>query len=134
MTHFSFGPITEIITDKQDVHAFHIASHIDDDASEALAKHMNAVFDSSDKVSMLLDLTAFTGGEWDTMLDTDVISSRFRALKSVKRYAVVGAPERAARMITYMDKVMPFDAKAFDTEEIAQAWDFVGASPAATAA
>lgn len=127
MPQFSYGPITEIETDTPTVHAFRVSGHIDDDASEALAKHMNAIFDRTDKVNMLLDLTAFTGSDWDSMLDGDVIASRFRALRHVERYAVVGAPEKAANMIDFMDKIIPVHAKAFDASQIAQAWDFVGA-------
>ncbi len=129
MTHFSYGPISEIETDKPSVHSFRVSGHIDDDASEALAKHMNDVFDRSDKVNMLLDMTAFTGSDWDSMLDGDVIASRFRALSHVERYAVVGAPERAAKMINLMDKVIPVQAKAFAADESDKAWEFVGARP-----
>ncbi|WP_299417735.1 STAS/SEC14 domain-containing protein [uncultured Sulfitobacter sp.] len=133
MTHFKSGPITEIPTDTQTVHAFRVSGHIDDDASEAMAEHMNAVFDRSDKVNMLLDLTGFTGSDWDSMLDGDVITSRLRALRRVHRYAVVGAPDRAAKMINLMDKIIPVEAKAFDAGDAAQAWEFVGAKPLAAA-
>lgn len=129
MTHFTSGPITEIPTDAPTVHAFRVTGRIDDDASEDLAKHMNAVFDRFDKVNMLLDLTGFTGSDWDSMLDGDVIVSRFRALSHVERYVVIGAPERAADMIALMNKVLPVEAKAFDADEAAQAWAFVGANP-----
>jgi hypothetical protein len=129
MTKFSAGPIIEISTDTATVHAFRVTGHIDDDASEALAKHMNDVFDRQDKVSMLLDLTGFTGSDWDTMFDDDVISSRFRALKHVSHYVVVGAPDRAAKMIGIMDKIIPVKAKAFDSNDLSAAWVFVGAQP-----
>lgn len=103
---------------------------IDDDASEALAKHMNDVFDREEKVCMLLDLTEFTGSDWDVMFDDDVIESRFRALRHVKKYAVVGAPDRASKMIGILDKIIPVEAKAFEAGEIEAAWGFVGTTPA----
>ncbi|WP_298860212.1 STAS/SEC14 domain-containing protein [uncultured Sulfitobacter sp.] len=129
MTNFSYGPINEIKTDSETVHAFRVTGHIDDDASEALAKYMNAVFDRSEKVNMLLDLTGFTGSDWDSMLDGDVITSRFRALSHVSRYAVIGAPEKASKMINLMDKIIPVEAKAFEATQHEQAWEFVGARP-----
>lgn len=126
---FSYGPIHQIETTAPNVYAFRVAGHIDDDASEALAKFMLAAFDRHDeKVDMFLDLTAFSGSDWDSMLDLDVIKSRFRSLSEVRRYAVVGAPENAATMIGYMDKVIPVEAKAFDTSEREAAWAFVGAA------
>ncbi|MEH6829995.1 MAG: STAS/SEC14 domain-containing protein [Sulfitobacter sp.] len=134
MTHSSYGPITEIESDAPNVHAFRVSGHIDDDASEALAKHMNGVFDGSDKVNMLLDLTCFTGSDWDSWFDGDVITSRFRALSHVKRYAVIGAPEKAAKMINLIDKVIPVEAKAFDASNAVDTWEFVGARPIAATA
>ena len=127
MTQFSHGPITQIPADRETVYAFAITGHITDDDSEALAKYMNAAFDAHDKVDMLLDLTGMTGSDWDTLFDDDVLKSRFRSLTHVRRYAVVGAPEGAATMIGLMDKIIPVEAKTFDTQ--AEAWAFVGAQP-----
>lgn len=130
MTPFTHGPITQIETDNPTVYAFRITGHIDDDAAEAMAEYMNAAFDRhNEKIDMLLDLTGFTGSDWDSMLDGDVITSRFRALSEVRRYAVIGAPDRAAKMIGFLDKIIPVEAKAFDSEQSKDAWDFVGASP-----
>ncbi len=128
MSLFSHGAIVQVATDNPDVYAFRITGHIDDDSSEAMAEFMNDVFDRKDSVNMLLDLTAFTGSDWDSMLDGDVIESRFRSLKHVKKYAVIGAPDRAKTMINIMDKIIPVDAKAFDANAATQAWSFVGAT------
>ncbi|MEQ8657456.1 MAG: STAS/SEC14 domain-containing protein [Hyphomicrobiales bacterium] len=129
MTHFSHGAITQIPTNSPTVYAFKVTGHIDDDASEAMAKLMNDVFDRTESVNMLLDLTDFSGSDWDSMLDGDVIESRFRALSHVARYAVIGAPDNAAKMIGLMDKIIPVEAKAFDAAEADKAWQFVGATP-----
>lgn len=127
MNAFSSGPITQFQTTSPDLYAFAITGHVDDDAAEDLAKYMNAAFDAHDgKVNMLLDLSAFTGSDWDSFLDGDVITSRFRALKHVDKYAVIGAPEGAARMISIMDKVIPVQARAFAVEESDAAWAWVG--------
>ncbi|ABD54983.1 STAS/SEC14 domain-containing protein [Jannaschia sp. CCS1] len=126
-----YETIEQIPTTAPNVYAFRVTGHIDDDASEALAKFMLAAFDRhEEKVDMLLDLTAFTGSDWDSMLDGDVIKSRFRSLSEVRRYAVIGAPDRAAKMIEFMDKIIPVEAKAFDANQKDAAWAFVGASEA----
>lgn len=129
MQHFSHGAITQIPTDNPKVYAFRVVGHIEDDDEEALAEYMNDAFDMNDKVDMLLDLSAYTGSDWDAMFDGDVIKSRFRALRKVGRYAVIGAPDGAARMINVMDKIIPVDAKAFPATEADAAWAFVGAKP-----
>ncbi len=130
MTQFTHGPIQQIPTDAPNVYAFRITGHIDDDASEAMAEYMNDVFDATEhgKVNMLMDLTGFTGSDWDSMLDGDVIESRFKALTHVHRYAVVGAPEKASKMVNFMDKLIPVEARAFAANESHEAWSFVGAT------
>ncbi|MFO7806700.1 MAG: STAS/SEC14 domain-containing protein [Paracoccaceae bacterium] len=128
MPLFTSGSVTQIATTDPKVYAFRITGHVDDDTSEELAKFMNTAFDTHDgKVDMLLDMTFFSGSDWDSFLDGDVITSRFRALKHVHRYAVVGAPAGAARMISMMDKIIPVEARAFD--DLEAAWAFVGAEP-----
>ena len=127
MTTFSHGPITQLQTTSPRLYAFAVTGHIDDDASDALAKYMNDAFDRhEEKVDMLLDLSAFSGSDWDSFLDMDVITSRFRALTNVDKYAVVGAPDRAATMIGLMDKIIPVQARAFDKDDMAAAWDWLG--------
>ena len=129
MEHFAHGAITQIATDNPQVYAFRVNGHIDDDDEEAMAKYMNDVFDTHEKVDMLLDLTGFTGSDWDAMFDGDVLKSRFRSVSKVGKYAVIGAPAGAARMIAVMDKIIPVDARAFDAPEADAAWAFVGAKP-----
>lgn len=127
MTSFSHGPISQLHTTSPRLYAFVVSGHIDDDASEALAKYMNGVFDKhSEKVDMLLDLSGFSGSDWDSILDVDVIASRLRALTNVDKYAVVGAPDSAARMIALMDKIIPVKARAFDKTEMEAAWAWLG--------
>lgn len=123
---FEHGAISQIPTQRPGLYAFRVEGHIDDDASEALAEFMNAAFDRhAEKVDMLLDLSGLTGRDWDTMLDADVLKSRFRSLSEVRRYAVIGAPERARKMIDFMDNLIPVEARAFALAEAGEAWDFV---------
>ena len=127
MKLFEHGAISQIATEHPNLYAFRINGHIDDDASEALAKYMNDAFDRhAGKVNMLLDLSGLTGSEWTSIFDADVLKSRFRALKEVDKYAVVGAPDHANRMIDFFDKLIPVDARAFSEEDAYAAWDFVG--------
>ncbi|WP_424968896.1 STAS/SEC14 domain-containing protein [Dinoroseobacter sp. S375] len=132
MDLFQHGPIQQISTTSPSVYAFRITGHMDDDAAEALAEFMNDAFDRHDeKIDMLLDLSGFTGSDWDSMFDGDVIESRFRALTELRRYAVIGAPAKAQKMIGFMDKLIPVEAKAFSAAEADQAWAFVGETPMA---
>ena len=133
MTGFTHGSISKISTNKPNVHAFRITGHVDDDDGEAMAEYMNGVFDAADgKVDMLLDLGGMTGRDLDAMFDGDVLKAQLRSWSRVGRYAVIAAPERAAKMIEWADKVIPVDARAFDASEADAAWSFVDARPDGT--
>jgi len=117
---FNTAGITQIATDRADLYAFRITGKISDDAMEAMAEHMNTVFDAhSDKVDMLMIFERFEGTEFGASWDWDVIKNRFRALRHVDRYVVVKAPGSADKMIETLDKVLPVQAETFDDEALA---------------
>ncbi|WP_281969220.1 STAS/SEC14 domain-containing protein [Roseovarius nanhaiticus] len=129
MSTFHHGSIKAIATDNPRVHAFEIVGHADDDDVEAMAEHMNEVFDRADgKVDMLLDLSAMTGRDLDAIFDGDVLKAQVRSWTKVGKYAVIGAPTRAAKIIEWADKVIPVEAKAFEADRANEAWAFVSAS------
>lgn len=129
MSQFTSQSVTEIPNTADNVYAFQVKGHIDDDVMEDLAEYMNDAFDRCDSVNMLFDLSGYEGADQMSIFDGDVLKSRVRSISKVDRYAVIGAPENAQKMIGMMDKIIPVDARTFKSEERAQAWVFVGASP-----
>ena len=127
MTLLSRPSVRQIPTDNKIVYAFDVTGHVSDDDAEALAKTMNDAFDRHEKVSMLLRLDGYTGSDKDALFDGDVLESRWRSLVSVEKYAVVGAPDGAEKMINFFGKILPVDARTFKIAEEDRAWAFVGA-------
>ncbi|WP_415404981.1 STAS/SEC14 domain-containing protein [Tateyamaria sp. SN3-11] len=118
--------ITQIATDRADLYAFRLTGKITDDAMEDMAEYMNTAFDAHhDKIDMLMIFDRFEGSEFGASWDWDVIKSRFKALSNVDRYVVVGAPDRADKMIALMDRILPVNAETFEDE--AAAWQALGA-------
>lgn len=118
--------ITQIATDRADLYAFRLTGKITDDAMEDMAEYMNTAFDAHhDKIDMLMIFDRFEGSEFGASWDWDVIKSRFKALSNVDRYVVVGAPDRADKMIAFMDRILPVNAETFEDE--AAAWQALGA-------
>jgi len=128
MKMINLPSVKQIATTSDTVFAFDVSGHVSDDDAEALAEYMNDVFDRHDKVNMLMRLDGFTGSDKSALFDGDVIESRWRSLFNVGKYAVVGAPEGASKMVDFMDKLIPVDAKSFTSAEEDQAWQFVGAA------
>jgi len=112
-----------------DVYAFRIRGKLAVDDFAAMAETMNAAFEAWDTVSMLLILEEFEGRETGAGLDLEPLKSQFRSLSHVEKYAVVGPPTYARRMINVMDKIIPVNARTFDAAEEHRAWEFVGARP-----
>lgn len=125
----TMSSVTQLPTSAEHVYAFDVHGHLTAEESDVLAKLMNDAFDRHERVNMLFRLTRFEGSDATGLFDWDVLKSRFRSLSKVDRYAVVGAPDAARSMIETMDKVISVDARTFDTEDEAAAWDFVGSAP-----
>lgn len=128
MNQLNLPSVKQIPTTSETVFAFDVQGRVSDDDAEALAEYMNDVFDRHDKVNMLMRLDGFTGSDKTALFDGDVIESRWRSLFNVEKYAVVGAPDGASKLIDFMDKLLPVDAKSFTSAQEPEAWQFVGAS------
>lgn len=117
--------IREVPNDTEGVYAFHIMGEVGADDMSAMGAYMNERFDRHDSVSMLLIFDRYDGSERGASLDWEVIKSQVRSLSKVDKYAVVGAPDRAAKMVETFGSVIPVETRAFDTA--AEGWSFVGA-------
>jgi hypothetical protein len=121
--------ISQIRVTSPDVYAFRINGEIKSEDLSQLAALMNNAFDTHEAVSMLLIFAPYDGATAGTGLNLEVMTSQFRSITKVDKYAVVGAPSFAATLINIMDKIIPVDARTFSHEEEAAAWDFVGTTP-----
>ncbi len=127
---FVTSTIREAPTTSPNVFAFHILGEVAAEDMEAMGAYMNDQFETHDKVSMLMIFDSFEGAETGATFQWETLKSRFRSLGKVDRYAVVGAPEGPSRMIEWMGKLLPIEARTFAKKDDAAAWAFVGASPA----
>jgi len=119
--------IKRISTDKPSLYAFEINGKVVVEDMESMAKTMNAAFDTHEgKVDMMLVFFDYDGSELGASLDTDVITARFRALKNVDKYVVVGAPDTAESLLKLLGKLLPVEADTFALPELDQACKLVG--------
>ncbi|QUJ76343.1 STAS/SEC14 domain-containing protein [Sulfitobacter albidus] len=127
---FTCPSIIQIPTTRDDLFAFRITAEVSREDMAGMADHMNGIFDSHEgKVDMLMIFDRYEGAETGASLSWESVKSRFRSVSNVGRYIVVGAPERAERMIEIMDHLIPVEAETFDTEEAA--WRELGAEAVA---
>jgi hypothetical protein len=122
--------IHQIPTDHERVYAFRIEGGVGAEEMDGLAGTMNEAFDRHDEpVRMLLILEGFRPEDATTGLTLESLRAQLRSATGIERYAVVGAPDAARRMIEASDAVSPIDARTFDREEEDAAWAFVEARP-----
>lgn len=118
--------IYRIPTNNPRIFAFEINGKAQAEDLQAMAEVMLDAFSRYDKVNMLLIFRPYDGGEIGGAFDLDVIKAQFSSLSSVRRYAVVDAPEYARTMIEFLDKLSPVRARTFDRSNEAAAWEYVG--------
>ncbi len=121
--------ITRLQTNNPAVYAFEIRGGTRSEDVEAMAHLMDTAFDRPEKVSMLLLMRGVDMGDALASVNFASLKAQMRSVGNVEKYAVVGAPAAAEAMIRTMAPLLPLEARVFEPEEEAEAWDFVAARP-----
>ena len=128
------APVREIRTTAPNVLAFDVPGEVSEEDLEMMARRVDAAFETNEQVSVLLQYENYQGNELGALLDPEVVKTHFKALANLHRYAVVGAPGHMDLALKAISAVLPIEPKTFDKTQAAEAWDWVGARPEATAA
>ena len=107
------------------VYAFEITPEFDSDGMQEIAQTLETAFDSTDdKINVLLKFRDFSLSDAGFTGFT-AMGTKFRSVTRIGRYATVGAPDAAAKMIGFIDPLLPVEARAFDAKDETAAWHFV---------
>ncbi len=87
-----------------------------------LDTRVRKAFDRHDAIDLLPSLDRFEGAETGASATLPSLKARTASLWNMRACVVTGAPEGAADMIEGIGKLLPVDARAFDTEADARAW------------
>jgi hypothetical protein len=105
------------------VFAFRITGEVDRDAMAAMSRRMSDVFDAAeDKVDMLLVFETDETSTPGASLSADAMKAQTQSLAKVRHYVVANAPGQAGGIVETMGKLMPVEAKSFDSETEAIAY------------
>ena len=115
--------IKEFDTGLPRTYAFRIFDEVKQDDMEAMSSRMNDAFDRDDgKVDMLLVFETNKTSEMGAGWSSEAMKAQGRSLSNVRNYVVANAPGQAGGIVESMGKVMPVEAKSFETEEEAMEW------------
>jgi len=122
--------VIEVANNRDDLFSFRITGEVTSEDMTAMAEYVNDIFDTHDKVDLMMIFDRYDGAETGASFSWEGIESRVRSLSHVNRYVVVGAPENAQEVIEAMGAIIPVEAKTFD-EELA-AWRYLEAEAVPT--
>ncbi|MEX0308920.1 MAG: STAS/SEC14 domain-containing protein [Tateyamaria sp.] len=112
--------IRQVQTSRPDLYAFRIAGKVSREDIEAMSELMNTAFDAhKEKIDMLLIFDRYEGSDFGATMSWESIKSRFKSLRNVHRYVVVGAPDSAADLIETLGSVLPVEAETYADEAVA---------------
>ncbi len=118
----STDTIHEFATGIAAVFGFRITGAVRRDDMAAMADRMLDIFEAHPKVDMLLVFETDQAAETGAMLSTDAVKAQFESLSKVRNYVVADAPGRTGGIVETMGKVMPVEARGFDTKAAAVDW------------
>ncbi|MEE4119748.1 MAG: STAS/SEC14 domain-containing protein [Paracoccaceae bacterium] len=103
-------------------YAFRIDGQVTETQMKMLSDRVLKAFDRHDEIDLLLIFDRFEGTETGASVNLPALKARNASLWNVRAYVVASAPEGAAEMIEGVGKLLPVDARTFDTEFDARAW------------
>jgi hypothetical protein len=104
--------------------AFRIEGRIEREDIEAMAREVLAAFEERGEVDMLITLEDWDGISTGAILSRERVEAQVRAVRHVRKYAVVGPPDWAGALVNGFDRILPVDARTFEAgdEATARAW------------
>lgn len=117
--------IRSVETGRTDLLGFEVWGKIGTDDIERMAGAVEAAFDAVDIVDIIIVMHHYDGMELAAAFDPAGMRAQARAVRHVRKYAVVGAPGWAEVMINLMSPLSPVEARTFSLNEEAEAWAWV---------
>ncbi len=107
--------------------AFRVGGRVTEPEMKMLSDRVLEAFDQFDTIDLVLIFDRFEGAEKGAGINWPSLKARSASLWNVRAYVVAGAPDSARAMIEGIGKLLPIDARTFDTEAEARA--FLEAQP-----
>lgn len=114
--------IRRLDTPRADLFAFEVTGHIIAADVERIYGLLADAYAEHPKVDLLVRLTNYEGWDWNVMTREATLVGKTRALKHIRRYAVVGGPDWIAAIIRLLDPFFAIAMKHFAIDREADAW------------
>ncbi|WP_218135078.1 STAS/SEC14 domain-containing protein [Parasphingopyxis algicola] len=118
-----------IETDSPDVLGFELNGKISADELDAVAEHFNDRLEHGQPKRLLGRIKSYRGLAPAGLMDEDFWAMKRDMIRTLDRYAVVGAPRWMQTMIQALDPMFRVEVRCFESEEEADAWAWLEAEP-----
>jgi hypothetical protein len=114
--------IRKLDTHRSDLFAFEVTGHITAGDIENIYGLLNEAYATHPKIDLLVRMTNYEGWDWDVVTREATMVGKTKALKHIRRYAVVGGPDWVAAMIRFFDPFFGVEMRHFTKAEEDAAW------------
>jgi hypothetical protein len=121
--------IRRIETDREDLCALEIVGHFTAADLENAYGLLEGAYAVHDRIDLLVRISRYDGFDWGAAFNEATIRGKTRALRHIRKYAVVGGPAWMRTVIGIFGPLTSIETRYFDAEEEAAAWEWMGAKP-----
>lgn len=121
--------IRQIETDRTDLCALEIVGHFSSADLENAYGLLEAAYEHHEKVDLLVRIRDYEGFDWSAVFDEATIRGKARALRRIRKYAVIGGPAWMRPVMAVFGPLTSIKTRHFSAGREAEAWAWVGGAP-----
>jgi len=121
--------VRRIETDRPDVYAFEITGYIEAADIENLYGLLEGAYQLHDRIDVIVLVHDYEGVDWSAAWKDQTFLKKAKALKHIRKYAVVGGPGWMQAMIGIAKPFLSIEMKHFELDEADAAWEWIGTKP-----
>ena len=121
--------IRRIETDRDDLCALEIVGRFTAADLENAYGLLEAAYLALEKIDLLVRITHYDGFDWSAVFTRSTARGKTRALRHIRKYAVVGGPGWMRAVIGIFGPLTSIRTKHFDTADESKAWEWIGGRP-----
>lgn len=121
--------VRRIDTDREDAYAFEVTGHISAADMENMYGLLEGAYELHERIDVIVLIHDYEGLDWGAAWKEQTIRGKGRALKHIRKYAVVGGPGWIKPVIALSKPFLSMKMRHFEPEEAEAAWEWIGARP-----
>lgn len=121
--------VRRIDTDRAEAFAFEITGHVSAADVENMYGLIEAACELQETIDVLVRIHHYEGFDWSAAFRDSTLAGKSRALRHIRRYAVIGGPTWIQATMALVKPFMSVEMKHFEAGEEGNAWAWIDARP-----